>query len=65
VGCLPAFPVPEVVAHDLGDTAEWCYRVRFDADALWGEDGHPSDAVYLDVWERDLIPIADEEGASA
>jgi len=34
---------------------EWTYRIRFEAEELWGQDKGGSDAVMLDVFESYLI----------
>ena len=37
------------------------YRVRFEADELWGESSAPGDAVVVDLFEPWLQPVAGGE----
>jgi nitrile hydratase len=46
-----AFSVPDVEAHCDGRRTEPTYSVRFEAAALWGEQGDP---VHVDLWESYL-----------
>ena len=34
------------------------YTLRFDSAELWGKDGEPGSAVYVDLWEEYLGPAA-------
>jgi len=42
---------PDSNAHFRGEDPRHLYTVRFTAQALWGEDASPRDAVYIDLWE--------------
>jgi nitrile hydratase subunit beta len=50
------FIFPDTHAAGLGPKPQHVYSVRFDARALWGPDGHPRDAVYVDLWDDYLDP---------
>jgi nitrile hydratase beta subunit len=50
------FIFPDTHAVGLGPKPQHVYSVRFDARALWGPDGHPRDAVYVDLWDDYLDP---------
>ena len=50
------FVFPDTRAHFQGDKPQHVYSVRFDARELWGQDGNPRDAVYIDLWEDYLEP---------
>jgi nitrile hydratase beta subunit len=45
------FIFPDTHAAGLGQKPQHVYSVRFDARELWGPDGHPRDAVYVDLWD--------------
>lgn len=53
---LPAYPLPDLVAHEPAGTREWTYRVRFEAAELWGTRAR--DVVLLDLFQSYLIPVA-------
>jgi nitrile hydratase len=53
--------LPDVAAHGGGHVLDPTYSVRFTSTELWGEGGASREAVYVDLWERYLVP--DEEGA--
>jgi len=42
---------PDTSAHDLGESAQPLYTVRFAAKELWGENVERRDCVYIDLWE--------------
>ena len=50
------FIFPDTHAAGLGRKPQHVYSVRFDARELWGPDGHPQDAVYVDLWDDYLDP---------
>ena len=50
------FVFPDTHAAGLGQKPQHVYSVRFDGRELWGPDGHPRDAVYLDLWDDYLDP---------
>ena len=43
-------------AAGLGKQPQRVYSVRFTAQALWGPDADPRDAVYIDLWDDYLEP---------
>jgi nitrile hydratase len=45
------FIFPDTHAAGLGRKPQHVYSVRFDARELWGPEGHPRDAVYVDLWD--------------
>ena len=45
------FVFPDAHAHGKGPQPRPLYTVRFSATELWGKDGAPGDAVYVDLWE--------------
>ena len=53
-----AFPLPDALAQGLGVKPEQVYTVRFEAADLWGQDGEPREAVYLDMFDSYLEPAA-------
>ena len=50
------FIFPDTHAAGLGRNPQHVYSVRFAARELWGPDGHPHDAVYVDLWDDYLDP---------
>ncbi len=50
-------PFPDSNATDKGEDPKWLYAVVFEAHELWGNDGHGSDEVSLDLWEPYLVPV--------
>jgi nitrile hydratase len=50
------FIFPDTHAAGLGRKPQHVYSVRFGAPELWGPDGHPHDAVYVDLWDDYLDP---------
>ena len=50
------FVFPGTNAHFLGEKPQHVYSVRFGATELWGEQGAPQDAVYIDIWDDYLEP---------
>jgi nitrile hydratase len=50
------FVFPDAHAAGRGRKPQHVYSVRFDARELWGPDGHPRDAVYVDLWDDYLDP---------
>lgn len=49
---------PDSAALDQGPDPKPLYSVEFSARDVWGEDGHPSDTIYVDMWEPYLAPVA-------
>ncbi len=49
-----AHVLPDTHAHGEGECPTHLYSVQFSATELWGADGHPNDAMSLDVWECHL-----------
>ncbi|HTO43013.1 MAG TPA: nitrile hydratase subunit beta [Burkholderiales bacterium] len=47
---------PDAAAQGLGEKPQRFYSVRFTARELWGGQGSPHDAVYIDTWEDYLEP---------
>jgi nitrile hydratase beta subunit len=47
---------PDTNAHFLGEKPQHVYSVRFASRELWGEQGSPRDAVYIDLWDDYLEP---------
>ena len=45
------FVFPDSNAIGEGESPKRLYTVRFRAQELWGERGHPRDTVSLDLWE--------------
>jgi nitrile hydratase beta subunit len=50
------FIFPDTHAAGLGRKPQHVYSVRFQAQELWGPDGHPRDAIYVDLWDDYLDP---------
>ena len=46
--------LPDSNAHDLGESPQWLYTVRFTATELWGEDADPAVTSSIDAWESYL-----------
>ena len=46
-----AHTFPDSNALGRGEAPQHLYAVRFSARTLWGDQGHPNDAVTLDLWE--------------
>jgi nitrile hydratase len=42
---------PDSNAAGKGEDPQWLYSVAFDAREVWGAEGRPGDAIYLDLWE--------------
>jgi nitrile hydratase beta subunit len=57
------FALPDVKVENGTDLYQTVYRVRFDAQELWGEDASPQDKVYIEMWEDYLEPggVSDEQ----
>jgi nitrile hydratase subunit beta len=47
---------PDDSAHGKGENPQYLYRVRFEAEELWGVK--QKDSVYIDLWEGYLEPIS-------
>ncbi len=47
---------PDTNAHGKGEEPQPLYSVGFDAGELWGEDAEPNQRIYIDLWERYLMP---------
>ncbi|MGW4336408.1 nitrile hydratase subunit beta [Rhodococcus koreensis] len=45
------YPLPDTVAHRLGENPEPTYAVRFDGVDLWGPGAEPDTSVTLDLFE--------------
>ena len=52
-----SFVFPDTVAHDLGESPQLLYSVRFEASELWGNDNECREAVYIDMWDSYLERI--------
>ena len=52
-----AFIFPDSHAASGDPRPQHVYSVRFSARELWGADGHPRDAVYVDLWDDYLQPL--------
>lgn len=50
------FVFPDVSAHRRPEKPQHVYSVRFAARELWGEDAHPRDALFVDMWDDYLDP---------
>ena len=50
----PAFVLPDAHAHELGESPEYVYAVRFDGRELWGEAAERGAFVHLDCFESYL-----------
>ncbi|MBI4694457.1 MAG: nitrile hydratase subunit beta [Gammaproteobacteria bacterium] len=50
------FPFPETMAQSGDPKPEYVYSVRFEARELWGAEGSPKDAVYVDMWDSYIEP---------
>lgn len=46
---------PDDAAHRKRENPQYLYRVRFDAEELWGVK--QNDSVYIDLWEGYLEPV--------
>lgn len=44
-------------AQLLGEAPQWLYTVRFDGQALWGQDAEPGLTVSIDAWESYLEAV--------
>lgn len=51
------FVFPDTIAHGRGDKPQHVYSVRFEARELWGEDGHPNQSLYTDLWDDYMDPV--------
>jgi len=51
------FVFPDTSAHRNGPKPQHVYTVVFTAAELWGPNGHPSDRIYVDVWD-DYVDLA-------
>jgi nitrile hydratase subunit beta len=47
---------PDDSAHGKGENPQYLYRVRFEAEELWGVK--QKDSVYIDLWEGYLEPVS-------
>jgi nitrile hydratase subunit beta len=47
---------PDDAAHRRGENPQYLYRVRFEAEELWGVK--QKDCVYVDLWESYLEPVS-------
>ena len=52
------FVFPDTIAHNLGETPQPLYSVRFESAELWGNEEHLRDAVYIDLWDSYLEKIS-------
>ena len=53
------FVFPDAHAHGEGPRPQPLYSVRFSGAELWGRDGDPGSAVYVDLWEDYLEPVSE------
>ncbi|HUE10866.1 MAG TPA: nitrile hydratase subunit beta [Steroidobacteraceae bacterium] len=51
------FVFSDTSAYSQGENPQHLYSVRFSARELWGEQGAPHDAVYLDMFDDYLEPV--------
>ena len=51
------FVFPDTNAHRKGQKPQHVYSVVFSAREVWGDAGHPSDRMYVDVWD-DYMDLA-------
>lgn len=51
------FVLPDTNAHDLGETPQWLFTVRFSGTELWGPQDDPTLNVSVDAWESYLDPV--------
>ena len=51
------FVLPDTNAHDLGETPQWLFTVRFSGTELWGPQADPTLDVSVDAWESYLDPV--------
>jgi nitrile hydratase len=51
------FIFPDTHAAGRGRKPQHVYSVRFAARELWGPDGHPRDAIYVDLWDDYLDAV--------
>ena len=54
--CHGVHVFPDTNAHGQGEQPQPLYSVRFDARELWGESAEANQSVYIDLWERYLLP---------
>jgi nitrile hydratase len=47
---------PDTNGNGRGRKPQHCYSVSFEARELWGADGGPRDAIYIDLWDDHLVP---------
>lgn len=52
-----AFVLPDANAHGEGESPQYVYCVRFDAEELWGDSAESREVVYVDLWESYLEPL--------
>ncbi|MBP1154148.1 MULTISPECIES: nitrile hydratase subunit beta [unclassified Paenibacillus] len=50
------FTLPDAKVHAGIDLYQTVYRVRFEAQHLWGKDASPKDKLYIELWEDYLEP---------
>ncbi|GGG06557.1 nitrile hydratase subunit beta [Paenibacillus abyssi] len=57
------FILPDTKVHKGIDLYQTVYRVRFEAQDLWGEDASPHDKLYIELWEDylELEGVQDEK----
>lgn len=51
------FPFPDSSAAGAGPNPQNVYCVRFSAPEIWGDNTHPLDAIYLDLWDDYLLSL--------
>jgi len=56
---------PDSNAHGAGEVLQHLYTVEFSGTALWGDAAEPGTAVTLDLFERYLEPLTDNEEKTA
>ncbi|WP_416414653.1 SH3-like domain-containing protein [Pantoea sp. App145] len=53
-----SFVFPDTYAHGKGEKPQHLYSVRFEAEELWGDAATEGSAVYLDLWDDYIEPVA-------
>jgi nitrile hydratase subunit beta len=54
------FVFPDTHAHGKGPKPQHVYSVRFTARDVWGPDASAHDAIYIDLWDDYLDPVAEQ-----
>ena len=61
----PSFPVPDDVVAGVPHLPETVYSVRFEAATLWGSRAEPLAAIVIDIWERFLSTVPNDQEVAA